>query len=74
MNVTELSTGTNTVFYTTDTDTIVTGLHPYYYYSCRVAAETVAMGPWTEGVTVEMPEDGMSLITRLPLWRVLNCQ
>ena len=38
---------------------VVDELHPYYTYSCIVAALTVGTGPFTEVTTVQLPEDGM---------------
>ena len=58
INVTELYTGTNFELESTNTETTLPNLHPFYQYSCSVAAETVALGPSTPGVTIEMPEDG----------------
>ena len=46
-----------------DIDTLVESLHPFYSYSLSIAAETVALGPFTVPVTVEMPEDGKYLDT-----------
>ena len=37
-------------------------LHPNYAYQCRVAARTEAgRGPYTQYISVEMPEAGMSV-------------
>ena len=33
-------------------------LHPYYTYTCRVAAVTTATGPYTGNFTIQLPEDG----------------
>ena len=38
---------------------VIDELHPYYTYSCIVAALTVGTGPFTEVTTVQLPEDGM---------------
>ena len=40
--------------------TLVTlqSLHPYYTYTCRVAAVTTGAGPYTGNITVQLPEDG----------------
>ena len=48
----EQTAGNNTV--TTFIDT----LHPFYSYSFSIAARTIALGPFTASVIVEMPEDG----------------
>ena len=42
----------------TNTEITLQNLHPFYQYSCSVAAETVALGPSTPVLTIEMPEDG----------------
>ncbi len=44
--------------YADDTELVLSGLHPSYSYVCAVAAETVLIGPWSEGVTVILHEDG----------------
>ena len=44
-----------------DTDALIESLHPFYSYSFSVAAETVALGPFTPPITIEMPEDGKCL-------------
>lgn len=41
------------------TEMFVTSLHPYYIYEFAVAAETVALGPYSEINTVRTDEDGM---------------
>lgn len=41
----------NTVF-------IITDAHPYYTYSIKVSAVTVAYGPYTPVITVTTPQDG----------------
>ena len=48
--------------YTDTNDTTrgtLTTLHPYYTYSCAVAAETVSLGPYSSPqILVQLPEDG----------------
>ena len=41
------------------TATTILSLHPFSTYIIAVAAETVDLGPFTEGVVVRLPEDGM---------------
>ena len=41
------------------TETAIQSLHPFSTYTIAVAAETVDVGPFTEGVVVRLPEDGM---------------
>lgn len=59
INITEINTG-NTWHQTieNDTDTFITLLHPFYSYSFSIAAQTIALGPFTTSIIVEMPEDG----------------
>ena len=59
VNVTELNTGTTwQQRVENDTDAILESLHPFYSYGISVAAQTVALGPFTSKSVVEMPEDG----------------
>ena len=45
--------------YATDnTHITLADLHPFYTYSCSVAAETNDIGPFTAELTTQMPEDG----------------
>ena len=41
------------------TETTILSLHPFSTYIIAVAAETVDVGPFTEGLVVRLPEDGM---------------
>lgn len=34
-------------------------LHPYYHYECKVAAYTIALGPYSESVSLLMDEEGI---------------
>ncbi len=58
MNVTEVHTGVQHILIANGTNVTLADLHPFYIYFGSVAAETVALGPWSEGMIVEMPEDG----------------
>ena len=58
INITELNTGSSFQLETTDLFLVVDSLHPYYQYSCIVAAETVELGPFSIAVIIELPEDG----------------
>ena len=63
VNVTELDTGTLTQLVTNDTTITAFSQHPYYTYSCVVAAETsVGLGPFTSSRAVQMPEDGKYVV------------
>ena len=58
INITEIDTGNSWQVTAVDSFTTVESLHPFYSYSIIVAAETVALGPFTSPIIVEMPEDG----------------
>ena len=58
VRLTELETGTILQFLVNDTMITVSDLHPFYTYSCSVAAETIGLGPFTAEQSVELPEDG----------------
>ena len=40
-------------------------LHPFYTYTCIVAAVTVGVGPYSATVEVELPEDGKQVYSAL---------
>ena len=40
------------------TQVTLQSLHPYYTYTCRVAAVTTGPGPYTGNFTIQLPEDG----------------
>lgn len=68
INITEINTGNswqltvgNETFIAGSNNTITTfidSLHPFYSYSFSIAAQTIALGPFSAFVIVEMPEDG----------------
>ena len=62
INITELNTQSSFVVETISESVVVYDLHPYYRYSCIVAAETVELGPFSVPVTIQLPEDGMCMI------------
>lgn len=49
------------------TEIVVMDLHPYYLYSCSVAAVTVDTGPHSAVITVRTEEDGTTLISMVIL-------
>ena len=59
INITELNSGFQLDLVTNATSILVENLHPHYQYSYQVAAETIAVGPWSEPMLIQMPEDGM---------------
>ena len=59
VNITEMETGRLLSFTAVNTTTLsVSTLHPFYTYTCIVAAVTVGIGPYSATVEVELPEDG----------------
>ena len=59
VNVTETDTGDSFSVTTTDTSLVVTSLHPYYTYSCIVAAVTTGVGPYSTVINITTEEAGM---------------
>ena len=54
-----LSTGETHIIHTSATHSVtVLSLQPFTNYSCTVAAETVAIGPYTEELTVQTEQTG----------------
>ena len=58
VNITETETGTIFSVVAATTTVNLSSLHPFYSYSCVVAAVTVDLGPFSAPVVLEMPEDG----------------
>ena len=58
MNVTELDTGLEVGHVSLSTNFTLFALHPYYSYSIRVTAVTVAAGPAASPVVIRTNEDG----------------
>ena len=60
VRVTEVETSRQWTFYSVNTFITVGGLHPYFNYSCQVAAHTViGSGPFTDLFYVQTQETGM---------------
>ena len=59
--VTEVETGRT--FYVTTNITVLelNGLHPFYTYISAVAAQTVALGPYSSTISVWLGEEGKRL-------------
>ena len=49
----QLSLYTTTLHYIT-----INSLHPYYNYTCEVAAYTIALGPYSDAVSIVTQPDG----------------
>ena len=76
INVTERETGLVFSRSTTALRTVFTNLHPDYVYECRVAAITVAQGPYTLifAIRVLVSCKSYQLLTLLHLsWKILLC-
>ena len=61
VNITERETGRTYYLTTAATSLTAPSLHPFYTYDCKVAAFTIAQGPYSEKLSITMPEDGRSL-------------
>ena len=61
VRVTEKNTGTVSTSTVIEKYLILTFLHPYYIYSCSVAAVTVGIGPYSIAINITTDEDGETL-------------
>ena len=61
--VEEIPTGREWNYISNGTDLLVTSLHPYYNYSCRVAANTIGIGPYSSSVITATYEAGDDICT-----------
>ena len=58
LRVTEVETS-RTFYVTTNTTLLeLNGLHPFYMYTSAVAAQTVALGPYSSAISVRLGEEG----------------
>ena len=58
IQVLEVDTGTLLTETSNITEITLEGLHPFYSYSCRIAAETIGLGPFSMPITVQLNENG----------------
>ena len=58
INVTELESEIVEQRVIIDQTITITSLHPYYVYRYSVAAQTIALGPFSESTLIQMPEAG----------------
>lgn len=58
IQVQEVDTGRTFIETSNSTEVTLEGLHPFYSYSCRIAAETIEIGPFSTPITVQLNEDG----------------
>ena len=58
IHLTEMDTEKESSYSSLTRHHVITGLHPYYTYSCKVAAVTISSGPFSQPTEIQMPEDG----------------
>lgn len=58
VNITEVDTGRELVFYSSTSTITISVLHPFYTYLCHVSAFTVEYGPYTDSIQFDTLEDG----------------
>ena len=58
VQVVELNTGRQVMVSTNTTEVTLEDLHPFYTYSFRIAAETIAVGPFSTPLAIQLLEDG----------------
>ena len=63
VQVVELETGILFMEISNVTNITLDNLHPFYTYSCRIAAETIGVGPFSVPITVQVNEDGKMSIS-----------
>ena len=68
--VTEENTDTETQLISTSLSRLITGLHPFYIYSIKVTAVTVAEGPYASPIEIKTFSDGKKLL----LWKCTYTQ
>ena len=68
----ETETGIVTDYTSEEMSLSIEGLHPYYTYTCAVAAVTVASGP-TVMLTFQLPQDGKAIFFQKYITVLLVC-
>ena len=58
IQIEEVNTGRILTATSNTTEVKIDNLHPFYSYTCRIAAETVQVGPYTTPITIQLDEDG----------------
>ena len=73
VNITEMETGIVLSYTVVNATTLsVPALHPFYNYTCIVAAVTVGVGPYSAPAVIQMPEDGKhAILTQSILFKLL---
>lgn len=62
VNLTETDTGVQILIESETTSIVIPSLHPYYTYEVVVAAVTVANGPYSPTLILQLPEDGTFML------------
>ena len=65
VRVSEIETGTSFFVTSNDTEITVPDLHPYFTYECNIAAFTIDLGPYSNAITIQLLEEGKSLLLRM---------
>ena len=58
VSVLETETGETYLYSAVTTQLNISRLHPYYTYTCVVAAVTNRVGPFSQNVSIITPQDG----------------
>ncbi len=58
IDIMEVETGRQFQTTSSSTGKTIVSLHPYYVYKCRVAAVTIARGPYTQYINIRTDESG----------------
>lgn len=56
--ITEINTGSKFELTAEATSEVVSSLHPFYTYEVVVAAVTTDIGPFSDSIVFQLPEDG----------------
>ena len=72
INITEVDTGRRIERTSLGTSLTVPSLHPFYVYWFSVAAYTVDLGPFSEPLMLQMPQDGKDNVATLLLCSYIN--
>lgn len=73
ISITATENGDHLLLTSKNTTVLATDLHPYYTYNCIIAAVTVGLGPYSEILTVHMPEDGNFILILLYILLLPGC-
>ena len=64
--------GNERMFTDSSSPLIISDLRPFYNYRVSVAASTVALGPYSSEVSIQMPQDGTAHHSNTLLFTVLS--